>query len=151
MLVRSFFGIMGRTIRSTRPIEELGQRLPPRFSKFLNSLGSYNNSVETGSVPSRYALVGQATAAMEKRDPNFNTRADSDFVWHCDCDDQGNVRMQFVEYKVHAAFTHTCGYSRIRAIKGLIEGGQPDYRNRRCCTRCIDGRFPEPNCLSVGG
>jgi hypothetical protein len=31
--------------------------------------------------------------------------------------------MEFVQYEVHAAVTHTDGYSRLRAMKGLIKEG----------------------------
>jgi hypothetical protein len=69
--------------------------------------------------------VKQAADGMARRDSGFSTRANPEFVWHCDCNDEGKVRMQFVEYKIHAAVTHTCGYSRLCAIKGLIKEGQP--------------------------
>lgn len=95
------------------------------FSQFLSRLGAYEKSVESGDMPSRYSLVRQATEGMVERDSDFTTRANPEFVWHCDCDDKGNVRMQFVQYEVHATFTHTCGYCRLCAMKGLIKGGQP--------------------------
>ena len=33
--------------------------------------------------------------------------------------------MQYVNYEVHAAATHTDGYSDLRAASGLIEAGPP--------------------------
>ncbi len=95
------------------------------FNEFLGNLNTFDTFAEAGGVPSRYSLVRQATDGMIKRDPEFSTRGNPGFVWHCDCDDNGNVRMQFVQYEVHAVATHTCGYSRLCAIKGLIKGGQP--------------------------
>lgn len=95
------------------------------FKEFLGNLRAYDTAVEAGGVPSRYSLVRQATAGMVARDSEFSTRGNPGFVWHCDCDDAGNVQMQFVQYEVHAVATHTCGYSRLRAIKGLTQGGRP--------------------------
>ena len=95
------------------------------FSDFVSDLGAYDNSIETKGVPSRYSLIRQATDGMVKRDSGFSTRGNPGFAWHCDCDGEGRVRMQFVQYEAHAVFTHTCGYSRMCAINGLIKGGQP--------------------------
>lgn len=99
-------------------------KVAPSFHEFLSYLGTYDKSTEAPGVPSRYSLTRQATDAMVKRDSGFSTRSNPGFVWHCDCDDEGSVRMQFVQYEVHAACTHTCGYSRLCAIKRLIKGGQ---------------------------
>jgi len=93
------------------------------FREFRDSLASYDASLEQNAVPSRYALVKQATEGMSKKEAGFSTRANAGFVWHCDCDDKGKVNMQFVKYDVHAAATHTDGYSRLRAIRGLIKEG----------------------------
>jgi A nuclease of the HNH/ENDO VII superfamily with conserved WHH len=54
----------------------------------------------------------------------FSTRTNPGLVWHCACDDEGKANMEFVKYEVHAAVTHTDGYSLLRAIKGLIKKGQ---------------------------
>lgn len=94
------------------------------FEEFRERLTEYDAALENGGVPSRYSLVKQAADGMVKHEPEFSARANPDFVWHCDCDDEGNVRMQFVRYEVHAVATHTCGYSRLRAINGFIKGGQ---------------------------
>ncbi len=99
-------------------------KVAPSFHEFQESLIAYDATLETDGVPSRYSLVKQATEGIAKRDPGFSTRANPGFVWHCDCDEEGNVSMQFVKYEVHAVTTHTCGYTRLRAIKGLIKEGQ---------------------------
>ena len=95
------------------------------FTEFRNSLGAYDPSVENGSIPSRYSLMAQATNGMVKRDPSFSTQDNPDFVWHCDCDESGDVSMQFVQYEILAIAAHTCGYTRLRRINGMIEEGQP--------------------------
>ncbi len=94
------------------------------FTEFRDSLCEYDPSFENGKIPSRYSLVTQAVQGMARRDATFSTRANPGYVWHCDCDDGGKVTMQFVQYEGHAIATHTCGYTRFRAIKGLIEEGQ---------------------------
>jgi hypothetical protein len=98
-------------------------RVAESFLQFRANLAAYDATVEKGTVPSRYALVKRATEGMSKKDAGFSARANPGFVWHCDCDDDGKVKMQFVEYEVHAAVTHTDGYSRLRAIRGLIKQG----------------------------
>ncbi|MFM7739415.1 MAG: SMI1/KNR4 family protein [Planctomycetota bacterium] len=95
------------------------------FKEFLGNLNTDDASAETGGVPSRYSLVRQATDGMKRRDSGFSTMGNPGFVWHCNCNAEGNVQMQFVQYEAHAVATHTCGYSRLCAIKGLIKGGQP--------------------------
>jgi len=95
------------------------------LQEFLDHLKTYDASSETGDVPSRYSLVKQAADSTAQQDPEFSTRANPDAVWHCDCTEDGRVRMQFVQYKIHAIATHTCGYNRLCAMKGLIEGGEP--------------------------
>ena len=99
-------------------------RVAASFQKFRDNLCDFDASDEDNVVPSRYALVKQATDGMAKKDAGFSTRANPGFVWHCHCDDDGNVTMEFVQYKVHAIIPHTDGYSRLRAIKGLIKEGQ---------------------------
>jgi hypothetical protein len=94
------------------------------FTKFRDSLCAYDPSFENDKIPSRYSLVIQAANGMAKRDASFSSRSNSEFVWHCDCEDGGKVKMQFVQYEVHAIATHTCGYTRLRAIRGLIADGQ---------------------------
>jgi len=94
------------------------------FTEFRSSLRAFDPAVES-DLPSRYSLAKQAADGMAQRDSGFTTRAHPEFVWHCDCDDKGNVSMPFVQYKIHAVATHTCGYSRLRAIKGAIQGGKP--------------------------
>lgn len=93
------------------------------FQEFLGGLRSYDSSFEAGDVPSRYSLVKQATDGMARRDSSFSTRENPGFVWHCVYDDGGSVKMEFVKYEAHAALTHTCGYTRLRAIMGLIDEG----------------------------
>jgi hypothetical protein len=95
-----------------------------KFQDFHDNLGAYESSYESGRVPSRYSLVKRATEDVVKRDPQFSTRANPDYVWHCDCDSDAKFKMQFVQYEIHAAVTHTCGYARLCAIKGLIKEGQ---------------------------
>lgn len=94
------------------------------FREFRDSLSTFDASALSEGVPNRYTLVKQATDAMAKRDAGFSARTNPGYVWHCDCDEGGHVKMQFVKYEVHAVTTHTCGYTRLRAIKGLIKGGQ---------------------------
>jgi SMI1/KNR4 family protein SUKH-1 len=93
------------------------------FQEYREHLGIYDPSAEISAVPSRYALVRQASEGMSKNDAGFSTRANPGFIWHCDCDEIGNVKLQFVQYEVHAITTHTDGYSRLRAIRGLIKDG----------------------------
>lgn len=100
-------------------------RVAASFTEFQDKLSTFDASAADDVVLSRYALVKQATEAMAKDDSGFSTRANPGYVWHCDCDDEGKVKMQFVQYEVHAGVTHTCGYSRLCAIKGLIQAGQP--------------------------
>ena len=100
-------------------------KVAPSFQEFREMLTAYDATLENGVVPSRYSLVKQATDGMARQDPEFSTRANPGFVWHCDCDEEGNVKMQFVQYEVHAVATHTCGYARLCAVNGLIEEGQP--------------------------
>jgi hypothetical protein len=98
-------------------------RVAESFAQFHAKLATYDATVEKGAVPSRYALVKQATESMSNRDAGFSTRAKPGFVWHCDCNEAGKVTMQFVKYEVHAAATHTDGYSLLRAINGLTKRG----------------------------
>lgn len=98
-------------------------RVAAGFQEFLGNSATYDVSFENDVVPSRYALLKRATQSMSKGDSDFSSRANPGFVWHCDCDADGNVTMQFVQYEVHAITTHTDGYSRLRAIKGLIKQG----------------------------
>lgn len=99
-------------------------RVATSFQEFCDNLISHHASIADNAALSRYALVKQAADGMSKKDAGFSTRANPGFVWHCDCDDDGKVRMQFVQYEVHAIATHTDGYSRLRALKGLIKEGQ---------------------------
>jgi hypothetical protein len=98
-------------------------RVAASFQEFRDNLTAFSATAEDRAMPSRYALVNQAVESLSKQDAGFSPRANPDFAWHCDCDDDGNVRMQFVQYAVHATVTHTDGYSRLRAIKGLIAEG----------------------------
>jgi len=98
-------------------------RVAASFQEFRDNLGPFDPAALDNAVPSRYALVKQATEGMVKNAADFDTRAYPGFVWHCDCDDDGSVTMQFVQYEVHAIATHTDGYSRLCAIKGLITEG----------------------------
>ncbi len=100
-------------------------RVATNFHAFRESLIPYDANATNKAVLSRYALVKQATEGMAKKDDGFSTRANPEYAWHCDCTDGGDVRMQFVAYEVHAAVTHTDGYSRLRALKGLIKQGPP--------------------------
>jgi hypothetical protein len=98
-------------------------RAAESFLEFRARLASYDAAVEQRAVPSRYALVKQATQSLAKQGAGFSARANPGYAWHCDCDEHGNVKMQFVQYEVHAAFAHTDGYSRLRAVRGLIGEG----------------------------
>jgi len=98
-------------------------RVAETFLRFRANLSTYDATVEQGTVPSRYALVEQATEGMAKKAAGFSTRANPGFVWHATCDDNGRVTMEFVKYEVHAAVTHTDGYSDLLAIRGLIKKG----------------------------
>lgn len=94
------------------------------FQAFRQQLTTYDQFAEPGDIPSRYALTKQATAAMTQRDEGFSLQATPEFVWHCDCNAEGKVQMEFVQYQMHAGVTHTCGYARLRAIQNLIEEGE---------------------------
>ncbi len=100
-------------------------RVATSFTKFRDNLRIFDAAAKNDVVPSRYALVKQTTERMAKKnDANFSTRANPEFVFLCHCDEDGDISMQFVRYKIHAAITHTCGYSRLRAIEGVIKEGQ---------------------------
>jgi hypothetical protein len=99
-------------------------RVAASFHEFRDKLSAAEVSSKGDGVPSRYALVKQAEAGMVKRDAGFSSRGNPGYVWHCDCDDNGKVKMQFVKYEIHAVATHTCGYSRLLGIKGLIKQGE---------------------------
>ena len=98
-------------------------RVAANFDDFLKALGTYCSEIEDDMVPSRYALVIQAIDGMAKNNPGFGTRDNPEFVWHCDIDANGNCKMQFIQYEVHAMVPHTDGYSVLRANNGLIEQG----------------------------
>ncbi|MFO0938870.1 MAG: SMI1/KNR4 family protein [Gemmataceae bacterium] len=98
-------------------------RIAKNFREFQGKLMASPSVAEDPAMPSRYALVNQAIETIRKQNPGFDPRANPDYVWHCDCDDDGEVTIQFVQYVVHAACTHTDGYSRVRAMKGLIKEG----------------------------
>lgn len=100
-------------------------RVAASFQEFRDAVGAFDTSASEDVVPSRYSLVQQATDGMAEKSPGFSTRANPGNVWHCDCDDTGHVQMQFVRYETHAVTTHTCGYARLCAIKGLIDEGLP--------------------------
>jgi hypothetical protein len=94
------------------------------FAEFRGKLKVFDPAPVSATVPSRYLLVKQAEASMAKRDPYFSTRrAKPACAWHCDCDEDGEISLQFVQYEVHAFATHTDGYSRLRAMKGVINEG----------------------------
>lgn len=93
------------------------------FADLLKSLADYGPEIEDGVVLSRYAITKQAISGMQINDQSFSVLENLDFVWHCDCDDDGKIRMQFVAYGVHAVATHTDGYSRVSAMQGLIKEG----------------------------
>ena len=99
------------------------------FQDFQNQIRSGDGIHNSGPVLTRYALVKQAGEGMAITDKGFTTRANPEFVWHCDCDADGQVSMQFIKYDIHAATTHTCGYSRLRAINGLIKEGKTRLPN----------------------
>lgn len=94
------------------------------FGEFMETLTNYDPEIEDGVVLSRYAITKQAVSSMQQGGEPLDVRENLDYVWHCDCDDDGNVKMQFVVYGVHAAVAHTDGYSRVSAMQGLIEAGR---------------------------
>lgn len=95
------------------------------FSGFIKSLHEYDSSKDAKKPRSRYSLVAQAIDNMAKRDKGFHKHTDLEYIWHFDCDDNGKLSLQFVKYEIHAIFVHTDGYSRLRAIQGVIANGQP--------------------------
>jgi hypothetical protein len=94
------------------------------FQEFRDSLGTIDEATADDAVLSRYSLVNQAAKGAAKNDSSFSTRGNPDAVWHCDCDDEGHVKMELVQYEIHAVTTHTCGYSRLLAFKGLVKRGE---------------------------
>ncbi|MEZ6058500.1 MAG: SMI1/KNR4 family protein [Planctomycetaceae bacterium] len=102
-------------------------KIASSFHEFQELLAPYDATIENGGVPSRYSLVTQAADGMAEQDTTFRTRDNPDYVWHCDCDERGDVSMQFVQYEIHAVAAHTCGYSRLCAIMGLVKGGQTRF------------------------
>ena len=98
-------------------------RITKSFKGFMEKLAKYNSNKEKNAVLSRYGMVHRATKKMKGNDAAFDSHANPGYVWHCDCDDKGGTTMQFVDYRIHASTTHTDGYSRLCAIKGLIKDG----------------------------
>lgn len=98
-------------------------RVAASFQDFVDALTEYAPALEEADIPSRYAFVGKAVHDLKEQEPLFKPHAHSDFAWHCECDEHGEIKMQFVQYEVHATATHTCGYNRWRALEGIIEGG----------------------------
>jgi hypothetical protein len=92
------------------------------FQEFYGKLHTFQASPDEKKLISRYAMVQQAVAGMAKKDPSFTKHSVFEGAWHCDNRD-GGVRMQYVEYNVHAVATHTDGYSLLRAQKGLTKSG----------------------------
>lgn len=93
------------------------------FDEFLGRLSEYRPLPEDEELLSRYALVKRAVEGMAKQSPDFDKYTAVDAAWHCDYSEDGRVQMQLVNYVPHAAVTHTDGYSRLRASKGLNEEG----------------------------
>lgn len=95
------------------------------FQEFIGKLYEYQPLSEDEESPSRYALVQRAIEGMADKSPGFDRRTvlDGAWAWHCDFSQDGNVTMQCVKYAIHAAVTHTDGYSRLRAAKGFITAG----------------------------
>src|SRR5204862_6472027 len=95
-------------------------RVANSFQEFLGSLHEYNALSEDAQLLSRYAIVQKAVEGLVKKSPDFNRHSILDGAWHCHYED-GNVKMQCVNYLPHAVATHTDGYSDLRAAKGLIK------------------------------
>lgn len=100
-------------------------RIATSFGEFKSRIGLYDAASEDDILLSRYAFSKQSEEAMAAKDPGFTTRAHPEFVWHCACDDDGKAKMEFVNYEAHAVATHTDGYSRLQALKGLVDQGPP--------------------------
>ncbi len=98
-------------------------RVAKSFTEFRDKLSTFDASSESNVLPSRYAMVKYAAENMAKEDVGFTTRANPGFVYHCACEEDGHAVMEFVKYEIHAAVVHTDGYTRLQAIKGLIEEG----------------------------
>lgn len=95
------------------------------FTELVSKLHDYQPLPEEEELLSRYVLVQQAIEGMAQRSPDFDKYAAVDAAWHCDFTEEGKIQMQLVNYIPHAAVTHTDGYSRLRAAKGLIDEGPP--------------------------
>lgn len=93
------------------------------FQEFIDNLSAYQPMPEDDELLSRYALVERAVDGLAQKPEGFGKHSALGFVWHCDFGNGSNVRMQCVNYEVHAIATHTDGYSRLREMKGLIQEG----------------------------
>jgi len=100
-------------------------RVAKSFQEFIHNLHEYQPLLEDKGLLSRYALVQRAIEGMATKSSDFDKHTVLDGAWHCDYSEDGNVKMQCVNYEVHAVATHTDGYSRLRAAKGLIQVGPP--------------------------
>ncbi|WP_254508688.1 SMI1/KNR4 family protein [Anatilimnocola floriformis] len=115
-------------------------RVATSFDDFRGQLKVYDPATTNKAIISRYGMVQQAAEGMAKRDASFTTRGKPAFAWHCSCDDDGKVAVEFVKYEVHAMATHTDGYNRLLAQKGVIKGGQPrlpKWSSRLCYKRLM--------------
>lgn len=99
-------------------------RVATSFQEFTTKLKKFDGDAPDSFI-SRYAMVKQAVDNMAQRDAGFSSRSKPGFAWHCDCDDSGKVKLQYVQYEVHGIATHTDGYNRLQSIKGVIQAGQP--------------------------
>jgi hypothetical protein len=100
-------------------------RVATSFQAFLDGLHAYKELPEEDKLLSRYAMVQKAVEGMKQKSPDFDKYKVVDVAWHCDVSDDGKAKMQAVKYQVHAIATHTDGYTRLRAAKGLITEGKP--------------------------
>ena len=113
---------------------ELGNwpRIATSFQEFRDKLTAFR-AAEDRAVPSRYALVMQAVKAISKQDPGFSPRAHPDFAWHCDCDDDGNVKMH-----VGSVCSSRGSHAHRRLLALACEKG-PDHRRPNAATRVEAG------------
>jgi hypothetical protein len=97
-------------------------RVAESFQEFIDNLHEYSPLPEDKELLSRYALVQKAIEGMAKGSSDFHKHSVLDGAWHCHYED-GHVKMQCVDYVVHAVAAHTDGYSELRAAKGFIKAG----------------------------
>lgn len=88
------------------------------FNEFTRKLQTYQAPSVAEKLPSRYEMVRQANGSLNPGASDL-----LNYAWH-GARRNGEFVMEYVEYKVHAVFTHTDGYTDLRAQNGLIPEGE---------------------------